>query len=212
MDTDPTMIRPGPRTVLAFSCTALLSLLLAAVFYVQDWQYQRPTPRPPQLVQSPLGAPLQLELLRAHAGRPVLLHFFNPDCPCSRFNQPHLRSLFETWKDRVDFVVVSERALEAGEDPLDGATRVIIDADGSIAKQAGVYATPQAVLTDPVHALFFRGNYNSSRYCTDEKTQYARLALEALATQQPLARSADAERAWGCELPASATLISRSAR
>ncbi len=107
------------RTALAVGSTVFLSALLALVFYVQDWKYQTPTPKPAGFEQPALGSTLRLELLSGHAGRPVLLHFFNPDCPCSRFNQPHLRRLFDAWKDRVDFVVVSERALEPGEDPLE---------------------------------------------------------------------------------------------
>src|SRR5262249_46492721 len=44
--------------------------------------------------------------------------------------------------------------------------------------EAGVYSTPQAVLLDAKSHIVFRGNYNVSRYCTDPRTEFVRIALE----------------------------------
>ena len=43
--------------------------------------------------------------------------------------------------------------------------------DSSLAKACGVYSTPQAVLIDNNQNLYYRGNYNRSRYCTRQKKQ-----------------------------------------
>ncbi|GAB3903297.1 hypothetical protein GCM10028803_31490 [Larkinella knui] len=74
--------------------------------------------------------------------------------------------------------------------------------DKSIAAVCGVYSTPQAVLLDSKNRLYYRGNYNRSRYCTDERTSYAKRALIGLLNKDanqvidPLA-----VRAYGCSLP-----------
>ena len=64
----------------------MLGLLALAGYtlWEQDWKWGLPTPRPAQLRQPPVGAQLELPTQVAaqwttSAGRPLLLHFFNPD-------------------------------------------------------------------------------------------------------------------------------------
>ena len=78
----------------------------------------------------------------------------------------------------------------------------ILDADGSLGRALGVYSTPQAVILNGDGTLFFRGNYNLSRYCADAKTEYARLALEHALAHTPYTAPEGANIAYGCELPA----------
>jgi hypothetical protein len=74
--------------------------------------------------------------------------------------------------------------------------------DASLAASCGVYSTPQAVLLNKYHVLYYRGNYNSSRYCTDEKTSYAKIALEGLLhNHEKIFFNQLALRAYGCQLP-----------
>jgi len=74
--------------------------------------------------------------------------------------------------------------------------------DPSIAVSCGVYSTPQAVLLDTDHKLYFRGNYNSSRYCTNEKTSFAKIAIAGLLNEHArLVFSQVALKAYGCSLP-----------
>ena len=74
--------------------------------------------------------------------------------------------------------------------------------DGALPAACGVYSTPQAVLLDTHRRLYYRGNYNQSRYCTDEKTSYAKIAIEGLLhAQSRLAFGQLALRAYGCSLP-----------
>ena len=79
---------------------------------------------------------------------------------------------------------------------------VPILSDTSLARACGVYSTPQAVLIDASHTLYYRGNYNRSRYCTDQKTNYAKMAIDSLlAQQQQPAFNQYALTAYGCSLP-----------
>ena len=74
--------------------------------------------------------------------------------------------------------------------------------DPSTAVACGVYSTPQAVLLDTIRKLYYRGNYNNSRYCTDEKTSFAKFAIEGLLNDRSkLVFSPLALRAYGCTLP-----------
>jgi hypothetical protein len=58
--------------------------------------------------------------------------------------------------------------------------KFVEERDGATAQSFGVYSTPQAVILDLAHTLRFRGNYNNSRYCDDQETEYARIAFETL--------------------------------
>jgi hypothetical protein len=72
--------------------------------------------------------------------------------------------------------------------------------DAALAASCGVYSTPQAVILSPGKQLFFRGNYNSSRYCTNKKSEYARQALDNLLHNLPVVHNPSAITAYGCRL------------
>jgi hypothetical protein len=188
----------------------------------QDWKWGLPTPRPAQFKQPPIGARLALpEVVTtrwAAAGRPLFLHFFNPDCPCSRFNQDHVRDLIRAHRGRVAIIAVIEpegaqvspRAVERAERDL--GVPVVLDADGSLAKRVGVYSSPQAVIVKPDGALYYRGNYNLARYCTDERTEFARIALEHVLAGAPTYDApVQARVAYGCPLPSTLARLAQGA-
>lgn len=173
---------------------------IGAAFWYQDWQYSLPTPKPAGLTQPSIGVPLD-----AKQAKPKLLHFYNPDCPCSQFNTGHLRELVEKYGGRVEFqaVLQTDRA-DARErwQKLGIPMAAELDGDRRIAEKYGVYSTPQAVLVNAQGRLYFRGNYNLSRYCTDRNTEFARIALDSLIAGQALPKmNAAATTAYGCPLP-----------
>jgi len=180
--------------------------LIGVAFWHQDWQYSLPTQRPSDLEAPPLGASLRLEKLGLDVrdGRGVFLHFFNPDCPCSRFNVDHIRALVRSHRNDVRFIAVLQG--ESGSEKLrrsfDGLAlgiESILDESGEIGRSVGVYATPQAVLISGEGTLYFRGNYNKARYCTTAETEYARIALESYLLGRPPADTSGP--AYGCPLP-----------
>jgi hypothetical protein len=78
----------------------------------------------------------------------------------------------------------------------------VADAGGERAAQLGVYSTPQAVLLTGDGRIYFRGNYNSSRYCIDRRSEFMRIAIEALLEGAPQAPvPSEAAIAYGCPLP-----------
>jgi hypothetical protein len=89
---------------------------------------------------------------------------------------------------------------------------VLLDADGSLAKQLGVYSSPQAVLVQSTGALYYRGNYNLARYCTDARSEFARLAIEhLLAGDASYDAPVQARVAYGCPLPSTVTKTAQGA-
>lgn len=198
------------RYSLALSSASLILAGIALLFWQQDWQYSLPTPRPDGLRQIPVGQVLQLSAsLQSAPDRPLFLHFFNPHCPCSRFNLPQLRQLAHQYQSRIRFVAIlpgdipgtSPGQTLAAFQNLALGIEAFTDTDGSLAAAAGVYSTPQAVLLDSQQRLLFRGNYNISRYCTLPQTEFARLALEAFVSgAQVLTFPSAATISYGCPL------------
>jgi hypothetical protein len=200
--------------VLLVALIAATALAVAGgVFWHEDLRYSLPTPKPEALVQVKTGEGLPVERWLGATGlsvqgKPVLLHFFNPACPCSRFNLDHIHDLRRSFGDRVLFVAVVQAEVEDAEldelddelEDLDLDLPYVVDRRGEIAAEAGVYSTPQAVLVDERGRLVYRGNYNVSRYCVDPRTEFARLALESVVDKQSV--SLPDTDAYGCELPA----------
>jgi len=148
--------------------------------------------------------PAAIDALRAGDRRPVLLHFVDPSCPCSRFNVDHVRDLIRTHGHAVRFIAVltqgDARAMVAGYDGLGLEIPYYVD-DGRLAASVGAYSTPQAALLDGAGRLAYRGNYNTSRYCRDRQTEFARLAIEdLLGGTAARAFPATALQSWGCPL------------
>jgi hypothetical protein len=78
-----------------------------------------------------------------------------------------------------------------------------VDVDGSLAKKVGVYATPQAVILDANRRIVYRGNYNSSRYCSNKKTAFAQMALANVLGESAYPfNETSACTPYGCTIPA----------
>lgn len=196
----------GKKLLLALPLILLL-LLVVSIFWHQEVKFMLPTPVPQNYKAVALKETILLDSFGIPTGnKPVLLHFFNPDCPCSRFNTEHFISLVKEYSKSVsiyvvlqgsqDVAAVEQMLIEKGI-----ALPVLADTEYRLAEKCGVYATPQAVLLKAGGSLFYRGNYNRSRYCTDQKTSYARIALAALtAGEEPPQFAELATTAYGCEL------------
>ena len=198
------------RKRLAVAWLVILAVVVSLIFWRYELKYNLPTPIPENYHAVVLGSPVMLPasaaaLLSADQ-KPLFLHFFNPDCPCSRFNMPQFRSLVRQYGQDAHFgiVVMSATNFTAKElqAKFDLPYPIPVYNDSTIAAACGVYSTPQAVIIDKDRKLFYRGNYNRSRYCSDERTGFARLALAGLLDHNysqnfdPLAL-----KAYGCQLP-----------
>lgn len=186
----------------------LLFLSIGFVFWNQNWKYLMPTPIPKDY--QPILPTTKLKLGKAihfQADRPVFLYFFSPDCPCSKFNLSQFKDLVAKYKGQVDFygVLFVEDDTYTVDDfykQYDIQIPLIIKNGEAIADMCGVYATPQAVIMTSESTLFYRGNYNKTRYCTDKTTNFAEIALsELLKGHKPPDFGKAATMSYGCEVP-----------
>lgn len=206
------------RVLITTSSVAALLVFVGWVFWVQDVRFMLPTPKPPGLLQPLVGSTLPMDALLARAGlsadgRPVHLHVFNSECPCSRFNAEHIRELVATYGRRVQFVGLVQLPRGAEAEEIEEAKKeaaalnlgipLLMDEGGAMAREAGVYSTPQAVIVSATGVLVYRGNYNTSRYHVDPRTEFARLALESMVGNKRAFEDPDLP-AYGCELPQNA--------
>lgn len=193
------------KTTMVILWLCLVFAAVLGIFWYNEWKYQLPTEVPAGYVPIANGTTIDLpDSLNTEKKRPVFVHFFNPDCPCSRFNMPHFKSLVKQFGSKVDFAIVvmnnEKYSAKRVKEKYDINVPVIFDT--SLAEACGVYSTPQAVILTSQHQLYYRGNYNKSRYCTDAKTNYAQIAItELLNNQRQTIFDRYALTAYGCELP-----------
>ncbi len=194
-------------TSMAVIVLMLSSSVVMALFWYKDMVYNLPTPVPADHRSVEVGSVITLHGHMAQtAGMPVFVHFFNPRCPCSRFNLPQVQALARKYQDRIAFRVVvmpPEGKTYEKDDAYEAiGLDIPISFDRSIALACGVYSTPQAVLIDAQGKLYYRGNYNKNRYCTAPSTDYARMAINSLleGTERFLPEEA-ALISYGCSLP-----------
>lgn len=171
------------------------------MFWNQEIKYQLPTPKPVGFKNVKLLSNILIEDdMVPKSTKPVLLHFFNPECPCSKFNSKHVNELIKKYGSEVKFAVVipNEESKDLVSNYFSDSIPLIIDTDKRLATQCGVYATPNAVIITPNHQLWYNGNYNKSRYCTSPNSNYAEQALKALLNHQDNYQSPSV--AYGCSI------------
>jgi peroxiredoxin len=195
------------KTILILSLS-LISFLIGAIFWRQEVQYQLPTPVPANYSPVAIGDKVDLGLcFSSSENKPVLIHFFNPDCPCSKFNINHFNELLSKYKTKIDFYVVvksDQENMDVNEikEKFSHDVKVLNDSDNTIANTCGVYATPQAVVINKDKILFYRGNYNKSRYCTSKESNYVDISIDSLLNNKkyPVFDKL-ASIPYGCEIP-----------
>ncbi len=199
--------------VVFWSASLLFFLsLVVYIFWNQELQYLLPTPKPKDVVQLKNGdkAPVEVLGLKINPAKNLLVHFYNPNCPCTKFNLKEIKLMsFEYQKD-VDLVVVAQtdKTYDGLEDEIKSQflhpIQVVLDQSGDIAKAFGIYASPQMVLVDKKLSVVYSGNYNISRYCTAKKTAFGKQSLQYLvedAVNENLQFLKGNQLSYGCLLP-----------
>ena len=193
------------RKLLVIGWLFSLFCCIILLFWYNEGRYRLPTPIPENYIPVPNGSFVELRgIAGADIRKPLLLHFFNPDCPCSKFNLVHVKKLVKQYGSQANFVLVlvTARNYSAEEIRQRFDISVPVVKDSGLSKLCGVYSTPQAVIIDTHRQLYYRGNYNRSRYCVDKTTNYAEAALEALLKNDYTVKfDPMALRAYGCQLP-----------
>lgn len=175
---------------------------IISIFWHQEVKYTLPTPIPQNLKSVPILS--KVDLKDIDQKEPLFIHFYNPDCPCSRFNASHVTKLIRNHGDSIQFIIVvpSSQDMAAAKRKFGESLTYAVDPENKIASTCGVYSTPQAVIIAKDKSIYFRGNYNKSRYCTSQASNYAELALLSfIHNQPPPILELRASLSYGCELP-----------
>lgn len=182
----------------------VLMSLVVCFFWYNQYTYALPTPIPSNYKSVNPGKHIPLNpALRFNNKKPIFLHFFNPDCPCSRFNFSQFKALVKNYQHTVNFAIVLSAAKPHTAKEIQQRFDIDIPVitDSTLAKSCGVYSTPQAVILKNEGELYFRGNYNKSRYCTDAKSNYAKIALDSLLDHKQVGRLDQyVLTAYGCSI------------
>lgn len=172
------------RKFIAVSVLLIAVLALMGLYWEQEVRFTLPTPIPEGYENVVSGTQIHLPALLpgqfSEGEKQVYLHFYNPECPCSRFNLKHFDRLREEYQGKLPIVVVIPAyADDASLEHEFAGLPVIKDETGKLAAVTGVYSTPQAVLIKN-NQLYFRGNYNKARFCTTPNSNYAQIAIDSL--------------------------------
>jgi peroxiredoxin len=201
------------RSLFISTLLIVIFSLIVAVFWYQESRYLLPTPVPENYLPVAIGhSVLNNQLLAPLVSKekPVLLHFFKPHCPCSRFNMKHFSGLVRSYSQQINFIAVlqtgthkdTQQAASHFKEKYDLNIAVMLDADKKLAAACGIYSTPQAVILNKNGSIYYRGNYNKSRYCTNKNSNFAQMAIDSLlAGNTPPVFIEIATQAYGCELP-----------
>jgi len=200
------------KKVIFFSAFALSAIcLIGWIFWEHEIKYASPTPVPDNFKDVSIGSKIDLGLMNLPSGKSTVLHFFNPDCPCSKFNMKDFESLSKKYRRHVNFYVVLQSDEKDAEDKFkkryDLDLPILQDNGGIISDLCGIYSTPQAVILNESSVIYFKGNYNKARFCTRKETRYVEIALDSLIQNKPLPMFVQLELTlpYGCALPSDET-------
>ncbi len=203
------------RTFFPFMGVIGLLSMIVITFWWGGFRYLLPTPIPKGYQVIALGDSVSLEGFVEHRGqKPIFLHFFNPQCPCSRFNMQHFAYLYKRYKNQISFYTVlpgksSQEAILDFQNRYSLNIPVILDNKEALASACGVYSTPQAAIIQRDGALYYRGNYNRSRYCVNQAFNFANMAIDSLLAVKPAPYfQIEATQSYGCSLPSQDSLRS----
>src|SRR5476651_1636867 len=131
------------KKVMVMVWLMLLLSTVGALFWYNEWVYHLPTPVPKNYKQVSVGQVIKFTgPLKGNYSKPLFLHFFNPDCPCSRFNISNFQSLVKQYGNKVNFVIIVMNnkfyTAEQIQDKFDLNVPVLFDT--SAATACGVYS------------------------------------------------------------------------
>jgi thiol-disulfide isomerase/thioredoxin len=178
-----------PNKRLWIALPLLFSWLAGTVYAFWWFQVRDLRPFAPQGEQMAVFEGEQLagklvELLRRESadttGKTVVVHFWNPDCACNKFNDPHVRQIIDQYRaSGVQFVTVATH----GQNPQQIAerARAIFDTPVLIgASLSSPKVTPAAAVLTAGGQLAYFGPYSEGAFCGANGGAFVEKALDAV--------------------------------
>lgn len=191
------------KNIFGLSLLVLIFSIIIGIFWYKDAQYALPTAKPANFKTVEINTVISVDDKLLSVEKPSYFHFFQPSCPCSRFNLKHYESLHRKYSKDFNFycVIPPNSDLAWTKDLVEiSDIKIIIDHNKRLANKCGVYSTPQAVILKTDASIYYKGNYNKGRYCTVKSSNYAETALMALQQGKSLPKMGHfALIPYGCE-------------
>lgn len=133
----------------AFIITCFTTILF--IFWKQEVRFTLPTPKPTEFKEVAIGTEIKIGF-ELDTVKPTFFHFYNYDCPCSRFNIQEFKAMVYQFKDSVNFIAIVQaensdnNVAQLFKEKYELDIPVFHDKNGSLAEKLGVYSTPQAVI------------------------------------------------------------------
>lgn len=123
--------------------------------------------------------------LERSGGQVVVVHFWDPDCLCSRFNNSHVRSLIDDFGNRgVKFLIVlsstseqRERVWQKGRELFPSATLI---SSRTLALTTSIPASPSTAIIDSQGRLAYFGPYSLGGLCLSSDDGFVETILSTL--------------------------------
>lgn len=185
---------PRPQALLAY---LLVAFWLMATFFAFWWfQFRHQFSLSFAQEQIELPETWLAELPQGRKDRAALVvHFYNQDCLCSRFNEAHVQEIIHDFsKQGVDFLIaVPEYSqIQRAED--------VFGQPASLAPEVDFLGSPLALVLDADLQPIYLGAYSDSLLCSTNPGRQVEDRLDQLIQQTPVA-ALKAEGSAGCFCP-----------
>jgi len=137
-----------------------------------------------------------------------VVHFWNPDCPCSRFNQPHVQQIMSDYgKNNVQFTVVVSGATEKIRQQRQIEARKIFNAKAFVdirsdwPMENGPPSSPAVGVISSSGELVYFGPYSLGARCSPEKGKFVEKVIDELKSKNQSVKKQLNTLAVGCFCP-----------
>ena len=118
---------------------------------------------------------------------PTVFNFWDPDCPCTRFNEAHVRDIMNAYQQQgIRFVIVpryenetdKERTLLLARKTF--GANALVTTDDQMTLQQAVPSSPAVAVTDASGRLAYFGPYSVGAFCGPTGGAFVEKTLDSL--------------------------------
>ncbi len=163
------------KPVLATLLVMIWACAMAAAFWWFQLRWYQPLE---SLTGDALFNAEQLDISRHEPDTPIeVIHFFDSNCPCTRFNTPHVQDLIEQYqKQSIRFRILVPDASQLTE-ARQLFPQVRIDV---AARQDRPPASPAALVLSSQHGAEYMGPWSPGAVCNSRSGDYVAQVLDQL--------------------------------
>ncbi|MBV0934500.1 DUF6436 domain-containing protein [Marinobacterium weihaiense] len=196
-----------PRFWFSLVLVVAWSLAMACAFWWFQLRWYQPLEH---LTGDALFDSSRLQLSRSRPDQPLeIVHFYDGNCPCTRFNTPHVQSLaqqYETHDVQLRVLVPHPRQLDEVRQLFPGAVHEV-----ATAANAPV-ASPSALVRSQALGTQYHGPWSPGAVCAARSGDYVAQVLDRLLAGKRQDQTFQVARGCLCPWPDSLSLAQAGVR